>query len=208
MGADTVASGAESVAIGSAVSATGDGSMALGSALSASTNGTIMIGDRSTVVPLLTFAPNEFLVRAAGGTGIYSNKTLTAGVELRPGAGGWLSVSDADLKEHFRDLDGDALLVKIARMPIREWNYKAQDAAIRHVGPTAQDFHAAFGLGEDPLRIGTIDADGIALRAIQALEARTRRENQDLAAQNQQLTRENADLRARVERLEQRFDKR
>ena len=59
-------------------------------------------------------------------------------------------------------------------MPIREWNYKAQDAAVRHVGPTAQDFHAAFGLGEDPLRISTIDADGIALAAVQALEARMR----------------------------------
>jgi hypothetical protein len=68
-------------------------------------------------------------------------------------------------------------------MPIREWNYKAQDAAIRHVGPTAQDFHAAFGLGEDPKRISTIDADGVALRAIQALEARTREENVALKAQ-------------------------
>jgi hypothetical protein len=80
-------------------------------------------------------------------------------------------------------------------MPIREWNYKVQNAAIRHVGPAAQDFYAAFGLGEDPLRISTIDADGIALRAIQALEARTR-------ADNDRLTRENADLRERVAQLE------
>ena len=80
-------------------------------------------------------------------------------------------------------------------MPIREWNYKAQDAAIRHVGPTAQDFHAAFGLGEDPLRISTIDADGIALRAVQALEARTRGADETLA-------RENQELRKRIEALE------
>jgi hypothetical protein len=59
-------------------------------------------------------------------------------------------------------------------MPVREWSYKAQGEGIRHVGPTAQDFRAAFGLGDDPLGINTIDADGIALRAIQALEARTR----------------------------------
>ena len=70
-------------------------------------------------------------------------------------------------------------------MPIREWNYKAQDAAIRHVGPTAQDFHAAFGLGEDPLRISTIDADGIALAAVKALAL------------------ENQELRARIDALEQ-----
>jgi hypothetical protein len=79
----------------------------------------------------------------------------------------------------------------LAPMPIREWNYKAQDAAIRPVGPTAQDFTVAFGLGEDPLRISTIDADGIALRAIQALEARTR-----------ELMQENAELKARLVRLE------
>ena len=57
---------------------------------------------------------------------------------------------------------------------MREWNYKAQDAAIRHMGPTAQDFRAAFGLGDFPLRINTIDADGVALAGVKALEARTR----------------------------------
>ena len=77
-------------------------------------------------------------------------------------------------KENFRELAADDILAKIAAMPVREWNYKSQDAAIRHMGPTAQDFHAAFGLGEDPLRISTIDADGVALAAVKALEARSR----------------------------------
>ena len=72
-------------------------------------------------------------------------------------------------------MNGADVLAKIAGMPIREWNYKAQDAAVRHVGPTAQDFHAAFGLGEDPLRISTIDADGIALAAVKALALGKRR---------------------------------
>jgi hypothetical protein len=80
---------------------------------------------------------------------------------------------------------------KIARLPIREWNFKAQDASIRHVGPTAQDFHAAFGLGEDPLRISTIDADGIALSGVRAL-----------ALENQTLKAELAALRERLERIE------
>ena len=62
----------------------------------------------------------------------------------------------------------------MAAMSVREWSYKAQDASIRHMGPTAQDFHAAFGLGEDPLRIGTMDADGVALAGVKALESRTR----------------------------------
>jgi hypothetical protein len=94
-------------------------------------------------------------------------------------------------KENFRDLNGSDVLAKLAEMPIREWNYKAQDAAIRHVGPTAQDFHAAFGLGEDPLRISTIDADGIALAAVKAL-----------ALENAALKAELTALRDRLDRLE------
>ncbi len=74
------------------------------------------------------------------------------------------------------------MLAKLAGLSIQEWSYKAQDAATRHVGPTAQAFHAAFGLGEDPLRISTIDADGIALRAIQALNERDRKHADDVAA--------------------------
>ncbi len=49
------------------------------------------------------------------------------------------------------------------------WNYRSQDAAIRHIGPVAQDFYAAFGVGEDDRHISTIDADGVALAAIQGL---------------------------------------
>lgn len=86
-------------------------------------------------------------------------------------------------------------------MPVPEWSYNAQDAAIRHMGPTAQDFHTAFGLGEDPLRIGTMDADGVALAGVRALEARTRETNE-------RLTRENDELRARLARLESLLEKR
>jgi hypothetical protein len=129
-------------------------------------------------------------------------------LELRPGGCAWLSVSEANRKEHFRDVDGDEVLAKIAQMPIREWNYKTQDAAIRHMGPTAQDFRAAFRLGEDPLKISTIDADGVALRAIQALEARTRTQHermledtQSLADQNDSLVQENAERIAEIATL-------
>jgi hypothetical protein len=112
-------------------------------------------------------------------------------MQLAASGSQWIGISDVRSKTHFRHLDGEVVLEKLAAMPITEWSYRAQDPAIRHVGPTAQAFHAAFGLGEDPLGIGTIDADGIALRAIQALEARTR-----------QLIDENEALRARVAALE------
>jgi hypothetical protein len=40
---------------------------------------------------------------------------------------------------------------------------------VRHLGPTAQDFYEVFGLGDDDKYISTVDADGVALAAIQAL---------------------------------------
>ncbi len=175
---DTVSAGNNSAAIGYQVSAEQDRSLALGTdvAVNPGHTGAIMIGDGSWLGPFPqpSTAANQFTVRAAGGYRLFTSATLASGVTLAPGGSAWASVSDVNMKENFRDLDGAEVLAKIARMPLREWNYKTQDAGIRHVGPTAQDFHAAFGLGEDPLRISTIDADGIALRAIQALEEVTR----------------------------------
>jgi len=37
-----------------------------------------------------------------------------------------------------------------------------QDPSIQHMGPRAQDFYAAFGIGEDDTHISTSDADGAA----------------------------------------------
>ena len=184
-GSNAYAFGSSAVALGFNVAAVGTGSVAVGSN-ARSDAGAFTFADRS-VSAVLASGPNQFNARAAGGVGFYTSTNLTAGVELKPGASAWSSVSDVTRKENFRNLDGDAVLAELARMPIREWNYKAQDAAIRHVGPTAQDFHAAFGLGEDPLRISTIDADGIALAAIQALEARTKMYEARIAALEQQL---------------------
>ncbi len=55
------------------------------------------------------------------------------------------------------------------RLPISKWSYKVEDGSVRHIGPMAQDFAAAFGLGSDDRSIGTVDADGVALAAMQAL---------------------------------------
>ena len=37
------------------------------------------------------------------------------------------------------------------------------------MGPMAEDFREAFGLGEDEKHISTVDSEGVALAAIQAL---------------------------------------
>jgi trimeric autotransporter adhesin len=61
------------------------------------------------------------------------------------------------------------VLSHVATLPLEMWNFRAQDPSIRHIGPMAQDFYAAFGVGEDEKHISTVDADGVALAAIQGL---------------------------------------
>ena len=88
---------------------------------------------------------------------------------MAPGSGAWSSLSDRNAKVNFNSVDGREILDKIAALPLATWNYKAQDKSIRHLGPTAQDFHTTFGLGENERTITTVDADGVALAAIQGL---------------------------------------
>ena len=83
------------------------------------------------------------------------------------------------------------MLEKVVALPLSSWNYKA-DTSTRHIGPMAQDFYAAFGVGPDDKHIATVDADGVALAAIQGL-------NQKL----EETRAENAELKQRLEKLEQ-----
>jgi hypothetical protein len=82
--------------------------------------------------------------------------------------GTFVSSSDRAAKQDLRPVDPHAVLDRVARLPIGEWSYR-DDPGVRHVGPMAQDFHAAFGLGQDERHIAMVDADGVALAAIQAL---------------------------------------
>jgi len=116
---------------------------------------------------------NEFGVRATGGvrlvTGVDPSGQPVSGVVLPPGSGSWSTLSDRGAKENFETVDHLQILAAVASLPIREWSYTSQNSDIRHVGPMSQDFYAAFGLGTDARHISSVDADGIALAAIQGL---------------------------------------
>ena len=88
-------------------------------------------------------------------------------------------------------MDARAVLEHVISMPITTWNYRSQSDSIRHMGPMAQDFYAAFGLGLGETTLDTIDPDGVALAAIQGLHAQVA----DLRTENQE-------LRERLDRLE------
>jgi hypothetical protein len=107
-----------------------------------------------------------------------------------------LLTSDRNAKENFAPILPASVLAKVAALPITEWNYK-QDPAARHFGPMAQDFQNAFGLnGGDDKHISVVDENGVALAAIQGL-------NQKLEEQKA----ENAELKARLEKLERLLQK-
>ncbi len=69
------------------------------------------------------------------------------------------------------------------------------------MGPVAEDFHAAFGLGNSDRAISIIDADGVALAAIQGLHQKLQTENASLRDQN-------AALLKRLEAIELRLGQR
>jgi hypothetical protein len=111
--------------------------------------------------------------------------------------GTFVSASDRNAKGGFTTVDPQEILAKVATLPITRWHY-TNDAATPHVGPVAQDFHA------------TVDADGVALAAIQGLNQRVEAGQQRAEAQSRQsedriwkLEAENAALKSRLERLEQ-----
>ncbi len=203
-GYGSTANGFASVALGDGVFTNAPGAIALGSFANAAGEGTFVFGDRSTTSTVTSLGQNTFNVRAGGGVRFYTSSQTASnspGVALASGGGAWINASDVNLKAHFRDLDGEDVLAKLARMSIREWSYTSQDQSIRHAGPTSQDFRAAFGLGETELGINGIDTDGIALRAIQALEVRTR-DVDNLLRENAELKAALAALHERLERLE------
>jgi hypothetical protein len=198
----SIANGNFGVAIGLQNSASGQFSVAIGkNARTANRQGSIVLGDgcagfsSDSVYPT---ANNQVVMRGCGGVKLFTNQGLTSGVELAAGGSGWSAVSDRNRKENFLALDGEDVLARLRRVPVSSWNYIAQDRSIRHMGPMAQDFYAAFGLGESELMINSVDMDGVSLAAIQALTVRT----DALQAENAALRQENADLRARVERIE------
>jgi hypothetical protein len=109
--------------------------------------------------------------------------------------------SDRDLKENVEPVSPEEVLEKVAALPIARWNFKGENGT-SHMGPMAQDFHAAFGLGSDDKHIATVDADGVALAAIQGLNQKVESARQQTESRLQELEAENHALRQRLERLE------
>jgi hypothetical protein len=130
-----------------------------------------------------TTQPRRFIAVASNGTYFYSNETATLGVALPANGTAWVAICDSTKKHRYGRVNGAEILDKVSRLPIETWSYKEDPNGIRHIGPMAQEFYALFGIGESDTTISTLDPDGIALAAIQELQ----KQNAELRAQNNRL---------------------
>ncbi len=109
-----------------------------------------------------------------------------------------LHSSDRNLKENIQNVDPQEVLGKLVDLPISTWNYIHDEDNTPHMGPMAQDFYATFGLGVDDKTIAEIDKSGIAIAAIQGLNAKVDAKDQKIAEQAEAI----AELTERLDRLE------
>jgi len=106
--------------------------------------------------------------------------------------------SARDAKRDFAPVDVAAVLERVVTLPISRWRYR-DDPETAHLGPMAEDFHAAFEVGPDERHISSVDADGVALAAIQGLHRLIEAKDERL----RRLEAENRSLAKRLQALEQ-----
>jgi hypothetical protein len=130
---------------------------------------------------------------------------LTVGSSVSPAycnGTSWVNGSDRNAKENFAPVDAAEVLARVVSLPVQSWSYKAQPDD-KHIGPVAQDFHTAFGLnGKDERHIATVDADGVALAAIQGLNQKLEGGSKRAETRIEKLETENTGLKKRLSELE------
>jgi len=154
--------------------------------------------------PGATGVQDSFNVRSTGGfyivTGINTaNGQATSEAYLAANSTSWAVMSDRNAKKDFAPVDYQAVLAKLAGVPIQQWHYKWENAAdVVNIGPMAQDFKHAFYPGRDDKSITTLEFDGVELAAIQGLNQKL----EEQKAENTELKEQNDALAARLNELE------
>ena len=163
-----------------------------------SPDGPLHLAGDSTYITLADTNDNDkwFVTHAAGNDGNFeitselnASGSYTLALVLQPDGdmtidGTLTENSDKNAKMAIEPVNASEILTKVAALPVSSWIYRDDTARARHIGPMAQDFYALFGTGASETGISTLDTSGVALAAIQALQA------------------ENEALKARLDRLE------
>ena len=140
-----------------------------------------------------TFRPNTFQIHGEGGLDVeygarradgggtswvligsaFAGQAIATSTGAYLSSGGtWTNNSDRARKHAIVPVDPEDVLARLRTLPVARWQYRDDVPGVTHVGPMAQDFHAAFDVGPDGVSISTIDSAGVALAAIQGLDRR------------------------------------
>jgi hypothetical protein len=188
--------------------ASGNASVALGSNANADNDGDFVFSDDSvdgfgSTIPFHSTVPKEFAARAVGGfrfvtavdgdgnttksCAIDGNANLTCNGTINEG-------SNRDSKMNVSPVDGRGVLARVAALPIHTWTYKGDRPSVRHIGPMADDFAAAFRVGADDKHIAVVDADGVELAAIQALYRMLQDKSSEIARLEKEVSTQRAEI--------------
>jgi Chaperone of endosialidase len=144
---------------------------------------------------------NYFAANAAGASDNWVGVGWSSALQIQTSStanltngGVWTNASDRAKKENFARTNPASVLQKVLALPVTTWNYIKEGKDIKRMGPMAQDFRTAFGLGSDDKTIGTVDATGVAFAAIQGL-------NQKLEAETSKSKAKDAKISAQAEKL-------
>ncbi len=153
---------------------------------STSQNGAGIFGDARNISGSIGVYGRAVSFNASTYAGVFDGKLKVNGT--------FVNNSDRYMKANITPINSRSILQKLTTIPIHAWNYKSEGAKIRHVGPMAQDFRAAFGLGVDDKGISGVDADGVALASIQALYGMMLEKDRQIERQGQRIEQLQAQL--------------
>jgi hypothetical protein len=91
---------------------------------------------------------------------------------VRLPTGALLQTVDATTTENAAPVDGAAVVTALSTLPLSSYEYTADAANTRHLGPTVAAFNSAFGLGSGTDDLAPADEAGVALAAAKVLAAR------------------------------------
>jgi hypothetical protein len=140
-----------------------------------------------------------------------SNFDLDAGTGALIIQGSLTEMSDRNSKEDIVPVNNQTILDKVKNLEIAEWSY-IDTPDVRHMGPMAQDFRAAFGLGFSDTGLATRDLSAVAVASVKALNEKLDEKegqidalsarNEELQAQQASLSAQNQELQERLARIE------
>ena len=154
--------------------------------------------------PCNSLGTNSFEVAVVGPIFFYDGAG-GQGCFLSTNSGSWSCSSDRNLKNNIVPIDSRSVLELVAQMPISQWSMKADASGHKHIGPMAQDFYAAFGLGDTDKYIAQGDAQGVALASIQGLYQMVQEKDEQIRKLVQEKEEQIQALKTQLQDLEERI---